>query len=141
MKYRATFSDGPMGDKRKVYDFEAHNEDEAWAKVYAQPTAKNRTYTDVTLEEVEDGPKNIGIGFGYEDLMNKRASWSQYMIIRAVDEKQAVEYYNEYFKGKHFYQPWPTKIDPEGNCIYGAVKETYYAACPGFDFDATCFSA
>ena len=138
MKYRATFSDGPMGSKSNNFDFEAKDKDEAWEKVYARPEAKmHDIYTDVMLEGVPDGPKIIGIKFAYDDSRRGHTQYYQYMTIRALDEAQAVDYYNQNIKGKSFFQPWPYKIDEDGNCTYGAVRETYFAACPGYNFDAT----
>ena len=48
------------------------------------------------------------------------------MVIRADSEKDAVDIYNKTFKGKKFYQPWPDKIDPNGNCTYSNIKHTYF---------------
>jgi hypothetical protein len=135
--YRATFNNGPEGNESFKYDFEAENGDEAWKKVYAHPCAKKYPqYTDVTLEEVTDGPKVIGICYNYHDHHLKR-DYQGYTFIKANDEKQAVEFYNRNIKGKHFYQPWPDKFDDEGNCEYGSVKETYYAGFDGYKYDAT----
>ena len=88
------------------------------------------------VEEFPNGPSPIGIEFWYQDLMLKKKS-CQYMIIFAEDEAQAVSFYNKKYKGKKFFQPWPHKIDEGGNCIYDEVRETYFAACTGYDDDAT----
>ena len=136
IKFRATFTDGPEGNISSKYDFEAEDREKAWDIVFAHPNAKKRDiYTDVILEEIEEGPKPISIKFAYDDGRS-HAQYYQYMVIRALDEERAVKYYNEHFLGKHFFQPWPTKINDEGSCIYGSVAETAFAACPGYDFDA-----
>ncbi len=137
-KYRVTFHDGPCGSKSLKYDIEAENSDEAFNKAYKDLRAKGLDicFTDSTTEEWPNGTSNIGIEFNYLEGRQRRA-YSQYMIIRAENEQQAVEFYNRNFKGKRFYQPWPCKVEENGNCEYRNVARTYFAACPGADFDAT----
>lgn len=89
----------------------------------------------VSFEEVPDGPKNIGLSFRYRDTVFKQ-DFTDYMIIRAETEKQAMDYYRTHYEGKHFSFS-PGKIEPDGKCVYGAIRDTYYAACPGFHADAT----
>lgn len=133
--YRITFSDGPMGNRRKHVDIEANSIDEAFSKAYRMPEAQSRIYTDVDIDEIEDGPKVIGIKFEYEDTAFKKR-FSDYILIRANSEEEAVEYYNKHYKGGRF---WFNAAEdaPDGKCIRGKVLETYFAACPGYHADAT----
>jgi len=137
-KYRVSFSKGPDSDQRLKYDIEAETSDEAFSKAYQYLKSKDidSLHSDSTIEEWPDGASNIGIRFKYYDGTLKR-EFSQYMIIHADNEIQAVEFYNSKFKGKHFYQPYPHRIEENGNCEYRAVAETYFAACPGAHYDAT----
>ena len=137
-KYRATFYDGPNGNKHRKFDFEALSTDDAFAKAHLLlPSHEARAlgFTDMMIEEVEDGPKQFGIRFSYEE--GNRGRYYNYMVIRANDEAQATEYYNRHYRGKRFFQPWPHTPDEKGNCIYGEIAETYFAACPGYVADAT----
>ena len=133
-KYRITFSGGPTTDISKHYDVEVKNSDEAFAMAYKMPEAKNRIYSNIWVEEIPVGDTNIGIRFAYKD---RGRTYHQYMVIHAKDERHAKEYYNKNIKGRNFYQPWSHKPDDNGNCVYGSIVETYFAACPGYDFDAT----
>ena len=133
-KYRITFFSDPTTDIVKKYDVEAKNSDEAFEIAYKMPEARNRMYRNVGVEEIPTGDTNIGIRFSYKE---RGKTYYQYMVIHAKNESHAKEYYNRNIKGRNFYQPWPRKPDDNGNCIYGAIAETYFAACPGYDFDAT----
>lgn len=135
-KYRITFSGGAMTDIHKTYDVTAKNADEAFKIAYGMPESDCRRYTEIGVEEIPEGIANIGIRFAYYDEGLKKTSYN-YMIIKAKNESHAKEYYNATYKGKKFYQPWPHKINAKGNCVYGKVVETYFAACPGYDADAT----
>lgn len=134
MKYRIVFSGGPSSDIRKHYDVDTKDSDEAFKKAFQMPEAKSRLYSDVSVEDIPTGVSNIGICFCYEE---RGKSYHQYMVIHAESERHAKDWYNANLKGKRFYQPWPHKPDENGNCVYGKIAETYFAACPGYDFDAT----
>ena len=134
-RFRITFNDGPMGNLSEKVDIEAESMDEAMSMAYKMPQAKSIRYTDFTVEEIEDGPKSIGIKFTYHYIDTGKI-YNQYMIIWANDEAHAIAYYNENIRGKRFYQPWPHKIDSNGNCMYDVVAETYFACGVGYDFNA-----
>ena len=139
-KFRVTFTprDGGVGIH---FDIEAATSAEAEHEAYARCKrmyngGPEYIFSDMMTEEIVKGEQNIGIQFKYYDTMLKR-DFTNYMVIHALSEEQAVEYYNASYKGKRFYQPWPHKIDDNGNCTYGVVVDTYFAACPGYDADAT----
>ena len=135
-KFRIIFSDGPMGDRHKSYDVEAENSDEAFQIAYRKPEAQRYDlFTNISVEEIPEGASPIGIRFSYYDTYAKR-NFTDYLVIKANDEKQAVEYYNSYYRGKHFSFN-VGEIEEIGKHIYGNVVETYFAACPGYHADAT----
>lgn len=133
--YRITFSDGPLGVLHKRIDVYAENSDDAFAKAYKMPEAKNKTYTDVSVEEIPQEASPIGICFSYTDVSFGK-KFKNYLIIKADNEEQAVSYYNKNIKGKRFWFN-PSKLEETGKCVCGEVLETYFAACAGYDFDAT----
>ena len=98
MLYRVTFS-GP-NDSYVHYDVEAKDSDKAFQFAYAKLQAKDR-YTDAIVEEITKGPKPIGIKFESYDHYAKK-SYTDYMIILAEDEKQAIDYYNRNYRGKRY---------------------------------------
>ena len=57
-------------------------------------------------------------------------------ITLAEDEKQAIDYYNRNYRGKRYWFN-AGKPEPDGKNEYRQVKETYFAACPGYHADAT----
>ena len=133
--YRIVFSDGPNGDLCKVYDVEANDYDEAFDIAYGKPEARQRwKYSDVSVMEVRPGPKTIGIRFAYTQFGRP---YSQYLFIRAETEEQAKQFYRKNLQGRRFWQPWPEKPNGDGNCVYGEIRETYFAAGDRFAFDAT----
>lgn len=134
MKYRITFSDGPDGNLSKHYDVEADSSDDALRMAYQMPEGKQyRTYSMVGVMEIPNGPKIIGVRFAYTQAGRP---YCQHMLIKALNESQAKKYYQQNIQGKHFFQPWPDKPDPDGNCVYGEIKETYFAYADGYDFNA-----
>ncbi len=139
MEYRAIFSPkSEKDDDRIQHDISALDSEDAFKQAYHWIKSQNKDhlYSDITIMEIPQVASPIGIRFSYTDTLCKK-DCCQYMIIKAESEEQAKKYYYDNFYGKRFYQPWPCKVDDKGNCIYGKVKETYYAACPGFHFDAT----
>ena len=131
-KYRITF----CGKHSKHYDVDASNSDEAFKIAYSMPEAsKHHIYTDVSVEEVPNGPSVIGIEFKYTDTVLKK-DFTNYIHIKAKDEADAVRYYNEHFRGKRFWFN-PSKTEEDGKCVRGEVIDTFFSACPGFDADAT----
>lgn len=133
--YRITFSAKMNSDICRSYDVTASDSDAAFAMAYKMPEAK-RVGWNISVMEIPDGPKAIGIRFSYMQLGRM---YSQYLFVRAEDEEQAKKYYRKNIQGKHFYQPWPDKPTESGNCVYGTIQETYFAvadpdSCP---FDAT----
>lgn len=132
--YRITFSNRNAGISRKK-DIHAENSDDAFAKAFKMPDAKSGLFTDVQVEEIPEGPVVVGIKFYYYDTVLK-VNFTDYLTIKANSEADAVSYYNEHFKGKRFWFN-AGKTEEEGKCIRGDVAETYFAACPGYDADAT----
>lgn len=133
--YRITFGDGPAGNRTKSYDVHATDSDDAFKKAYKMPESKMRgIYSEVSVEKIPDGASNIGIKFSYYDSVIQK-NYKDYLIIRAMNEAQAVEYYNRNYKGKHFWFQ-AGKIEPDGKCVYGNVIETYFAAVPGYNASA-----
>lgn len=138
MRYEIIINAKSGKDADKIrHDLEAKNIDDARSKVFKWLKGSNKLFLfdEITIVEVPDGPAPIGVRFSYTDI--NRNKFLQYLIIKAESKEQAKEYYNNMLLGKHFYQPWPDKIDEDGKCIYGPVEELYYAACPGWHFDAT----
>lgn len=134
-KFRITFSNGANSNDHKTYDIEADNSDEAFRFAYGTPEANQRwRYSDVSVMEIKNGPKTIGVCFTYTQ---SGRSYVQYLFIRAEDEEQARQFYQTHLKGRRFWQPWPDKPNDEGNCVYGKIKETYFAGGDGYAFDAT----
>ena len=134
--YRVTFS-GP-NDSHVHCDVEAEDSDQAFRFAYAKLQNRDRytdRYTDATVEEITKGPKPIGIKFESYDHYAKK-SYTDYMVILAEDEKQAIDYYNRKYRGKHYWFN-AGRPEPDGKNEYRQVKETYFAACPGYDADAT----
>ena len=132
MLYRVTFS-GP-NDSHVHYDVEAEDSDQAFRFAYAKLQNRDR-YTDAAVEEVPKGPKSISIKFESYDHYAKK-SYTDYMIILAEDEKQAIDDYNRNYRGKRYWFD-VGKPEPNGKHEYRQVKETYFAACPGYHADAT----
>lgn len=134
-KFRVTFSDGPLGNWSKSIDICAVSSEHAFEQAYRMPEAKSEVYTDIDVQEITEGPKVIGVKFEYVDTAMKR-SFSDYIFIRANSEEEAVEFYNKNYKGGRFWFK-ASETAPDGKCIRGDVIATYYAACPGYDADAT----
>ena len=133
-KYRITFTGGPIGKRSRSYDVDAKDVDEAFCIAYKMPEATSRMkYSDINVTEIQDGPKVIGVCFTYTQAGH---SYSQYLFIRAENEEQAKRYYRKNIQGKRFWQPQPGKPDENGNCVYGNIRETYFACASGYDFDA-----
>lgn len=130
--FRITFTGN---GKSKSVDVQAACSDDAFDMAYKMSEATSRAYTDISVEEVPDGPKVIGIEFEYEDTAFKK-TFPGYIFIRAYNEAQAVDYYNRHYKGGRFWFH-AGKTEENGKCVRGKVLETYYAACPGYDADAT----
>lgn len=133
--YRITFSDGPLGDKRKDVDVRAANIDEAFKMAYKMPEAKGGLYTDIGIEEIVDGPKVIGLEVEYADTVFKQ-NFTGYVFIRAYTEKEAVAYYDKHMKNKRFVHNIGEEVE-NGKCIRGRVKRTYFAGASGHHADAT----
>lgn len=133
--YRITFNDGPLGNKRKHFDVSAKSSDEAFQLAFMMPEAKSGIYTDVSVEEIPREPSVIGIEFQYYDTYFKQ-NFTDYIFIKANNETEAVDYYNKHFKDGRF-QFKASKTDENGKCIRGKILNTYFAACPGYDADAT----
>ena len=134
-KYRITFSDGPSGNYHKTIDVSAKDSDEAFGIAYKMPEAKDRRYTDISVQEIKTGPKIIGLEISYYDTALKQTSVG-YMFIKAENEDQAVEYYNKHLKGGRFWFN-AGKTDPTGKCVRGDILDMYFAISPSYNFDAT----
>ena len=143
-KYRVTFiAKSGRDDDDNKYDVEAESMDAAFHAAYKLCESKfgypHGRFSDAQTEEIPEGISNIGLRFRY--IENGRRSYCNYMVVRAEGERQAKEWYNKNLKGMRFMQPWPNKPDERGSCVYGEVAETYFAACPGYDFDASSGAA
>lgn len=136
--YRISFTD-ERGDVTCHFDVQADNEVEAMHIGYRMPEANNRMYAEMSVEEIPDGPKQIGVEFLYRDTCIGRV-FHGHVIIRANDEKQALDYYNANLKGKRFWFN-TGKTEESGKCIRGKALDTYLAACPGYDADATTIAS
>ena len=80
-KYRITF----CGKHSRHYDVDASNSDEAFKMAYSMPEASQyHIYTDVSVEEVPEGPSVIGIEFRYTDTVLKK-DFTNYIHIKAKD--------------------------------------------------------
>lgn len=134
-RYRITFFSTDTG-KEKSFDLSTSNKDDAFRQGYAiSQRLPYGEYSEMSLEEIPDGPSNIGLEIQYTDTVFKR-EFTGYLIIRARTEKEAVDYYNKNFKGGRFNFDIEKTV-PDGKCIRGNVKKTYFAACPGYHADAT----
>lgn len=129
--YRITFINY-NSDKHFSKDVCVRDSDEAFRIAYEMPQAHE--YDEVSVEKIPNEPCMIGICFEYEDTYVKRF-FRNYIVIRANNEQEAINYYNKNIKGKRFWFN-PGKLEENGKCIMGKVIETYFAACPGCDFDA-----
>ena len=131
--YRVIFSGH---NKSKHFDIYAKSSDQALSDGYKLfPDARYRGYENILVEEIPTEPSPIGIEFKYTDTFLKR-DFTGYLIIKAKDETQAKDYYNKHFKGKRFWFN-AGEIEDNGKCVYGNIKSTYFAACIGYDADAT----
>ena len=139
-KYRVSFNNCSQ-DKRYCIDVDACSMDEALNMVLKAKGewARKNGYTDATASEIPTDASVIGVCFNYEDTVFREKSVG-YLFIKANDEKHAKDYYNKNYKGKRFWFK-PGVIDDTGKNLYGTIKETYFAAAPGFDADATKESA
>lgn len=134
MRFRIIFYD-PETDTSAHFDVDAQNKDEAFSMAFGMPEAKSRIYKEVSVEEIKGGPKVIGIKFQYRDTYAKR-DFCGYLFIRATNEEQARSYYRKHFQGENFWFD-AGKTESEGKCVRGNILETYFAAGPGYDADAT----
>ena len=133
--YRITFTGGPTSDTYKSYDVSANDSTEAFSMAYKMPEAKQRwKYTDVSVMEVEKGPHIYGICFV---SLYRSHTYSQCMFIRADNEDQARRFYTKNIEGKSYFGRDPGKPDDNGDCVYGAIRYSYYATANRYDFDAT----
>ena len=123
-QFRITFTDGPTGNRSKTYDVDAQNSDEAFKIAYAKPESKSRWYSDVSVMEIEPGPKQIGVEFESYDTVFKQ-SFRGYLFFTAEDEADAIRQYNEKYKGKRY---WFDACKPaaDGKNEYRRVISTYY---------------
>lgn len=130
--YRITFSGN---GKSKHIDVCAESCDDAFSRAYRMPEASSRTYKEVTVEEIPSGLSVIGIEFEYTDTFIKR-NFHDCLFIKANNEDEAIQYYNDHYKGKRFWFN-AGKTEEDGKCIRGKVIDTYFAAGPRYDADAT----
>ena len=108
--------------------------DAAMNAALKQPEVKNIHGGELSAQEVPEGPSQFGVRFRYYDTAF-RQRFTDCLIIRAENERQAKDYYIRYLEGGRF-QHDPARDDENGKCIREGVLETYIAACPGWDFDA-----
>lgn len=131
--YRLTLT-GPDGKKIREWDAKAVSMDAAMDAALKQPEIKNIRGGELSVQEVPERPSQFGVRFRYYDTVF-RQHFTDCLIIRAENERQAKDYYVRHLEGGLF-QYDPAKSDKNGKCIRGVVLETYIAACPGWDFDA-----
>lgn len=135
--YRITFSDGPTGNCSEHLDIQAETEEDAFQKACKLPQRQSGHYTDLDIEELpEAGPMNVGIQFRYYDTAFKQ-EFTNYLIIRANSETDAVKYYNEHIRYHYFSEGRRGEVLKEGRNQYKQPVGTYLASCPGWNFDAT----
>lgn len=137
-EYRITFHDGPMGNKSLDYDVLAYSMDEAF-QMGIEYGEKHRLrslgYINMTLSEKPKGPSVIGIEFVSKDTALKK-EFAGYVFIKANSEEQAREYYEKNLHGKRYWFN-TGKPEPEGKCVFGKIKSSYFAAAGGYGYDAT----
>ena len=131
--YRMTLT-GPDGKKIREWDAKAVSMDAAMNAALKQPEIKNIREGELSAQEVPEGPSQFGVRFRYYDTVF-RQHFTDCLIIRAKNERQAKDYYVRYLEGGRF-QHDPAVDDNNGKCIREGILETYIAACPGWDFDA-----
>ena len=131
--YRLTLT-GPDGKKIREWDVQAASVDAAMDTALKQPEIKNIRGGELSVQEVPEGPSQFGVRFRYYDTVF-RQHFTDCLIIRAENERQAKDYYIRHLEGGRFRHD-PAKNDSNGKCIREGVLETYIAACPGWDFDA-----
>ena len=131
--YRLTLT-GPDGKKIREWDVRAVSMDAAMDAALKQPEVKNIHGGELSAQEVPEGPSQFGIRFRYYDTAF-RQRFTDCLIIRAENERQAKDYYIRYLEGGRF-QHDPAVDDKNGKRIREGILETYIAACPGWDFDA-----
>lgn len=135
--YRIVFHDGPEGNNSKAVDVYVSSMDEARKMAYQMPEAKIRElYNEFYVEEIPKEPCTIGVEFEWTDPYISGVC-TGYLFIKANDEAQAVKYYNEHFRGKHFWGAHYGSSVDEGQCVRGKIRKTYFAASLNYDADAT----
>ena len=65
------------------HDVYAGSEDEAFSLAYQTFEARNFPITDISVQEIPEGPANIGLKIEYEDTSIKRR-FADYIIIRGA---------------------------------------------------------
>lgn len=130
--YRLVFGE-PNGNTFANVDVSAESVDEAFAMAYKMP--ESRKYSQVSCMEVPDGPTNIGLEVLYTDTYLKK-DFHGFIIIHTESEEDARAYYDTHLKGGRFWHNIGETAD-DGKCVRGKILSTYYATCPGYDFDAT----
>ena len=131
--YRMTLT-GPDRKKIREWDAKAVSMDAAMNAALKRPEIKNIRGGELSVQEVPEGPSQFGVRFRYYDTVF-RQHFTDCLIIRAENERQAKDYYVRYLEGGPF-QHDPARDDKNGKCIREGVLETYIAACPGWDLDA-----
>ena len=130
-EFRVTFHNGPTSDCLENIDLTAENTDEAFAKAYRLPQAKR--YTECSIMEKPTESSVIGVEFSYYDTVIKK-NFTGFVFIKAESEGAARLFYIRNLKDKRFWFD-AGKPAEDGKCIYGYVKRTYFACCPGYDFE------
>lgn len=134
-KYRVTFSGR---GKSTHIDVIADSFESAMDMAYDHADRKRlreKGYSDICVGEIPKGASVIGIEFEYYDKVFKR-TFHEHMFIRADNERQASDYYEEHLYGKRFGgQGHIGSVDENGKCTYGKVCETYFACGGGYQID------
>lgn len=132
MKYRIVFSNEKTG-KTKQYDVEAVNSDEAFSKAYSMSESKSREYSDVSVQEIPEGARMVGL---HVEVVDRGHHYSCYKVFKAYSDEQAVEYYNKNYLDKKC-DHISHELSESGLAVFGRVLDVYLAACPGCDEDLT----
>ena len=125
--YRLTLTN-PDGKKIREWNMQAASMDAAMDAALKQPEVKNIHGGELSAKEVPEGPSQFGIRFRYYDTVF-RQHFTDCLIIRAKNERQAKDYYVRYLEGGRF-QHDPAKNDKNGKCIREGILEPISQPAP-----------
>lgn len=134
-EYRVTFSGRGKSFHKDIKAADMHTAMDMGIAYAERNGLRYKGYDNVDVGEIPTGASVIGIEFEYYDAAFK-STFHGYMFIRANNERQAHDYYNEHFNGRRFKNQQDIgEIEPSGKCTYGRVCQTYFAAGDGYHVD------